>query len=360
VNPLGNHGGGSSHVGGVPEPNSVSRKLAGSTAGEFPKRPYQVLPATSAIDIATRALHASRGGQSLYTAAHGVKNFQVRHGGQHTDALAVRGLVTRITLRMVQVKNSKLEELLRRFPEADDPDQLMISLRGASLPPAAMALVLARMAQVYRGKIRSRLEKELDELLESGSDWALAMLSWIEFGSISRDMGAQMKALYQRSSLVREGLAKFFEEMMQIADRRRKIKVLIRALGAELSGMEDALPEGARLAATVLDLKRLFIFLGCEEHCAVIASAMRSGIVDGEAILRLLIRMIDQCWLYPDWIQEEAVKFALDSADIFQLARQFLGMAKILPEPCFRDEDQRRQIIEALETYITKYIDSEV
>jgi type III secretion system TyeA family effector delivery regulator len=235
----------------------------------------------------------------------------------------------------------------------------MAAMRKASLHPAAMALLLAAMAQVHNGRKRSRLEQELDGLLAAGSDWELTMLGWIEFGPMNRELAAQMKSLYQRSSLVREGLAKFFDQLLGVGERRRKIKVLIRALGAELAGLDDDPPEGARLADTVRDLKRLLMFLGCEEHCARIAASMRSAPVDADAVLRILIRMIDQFWLYPEWIENEARALSLDEDDVFRLARRFLGLTKLLAEPCFRDQDQRKQVVEALEGFITTRADEE-
>jgi type III secretion system TyeA family effector delivery regulator len=122
-------------------------------------------------------------------------------------------------------------------------------------------------------------------------------------------------------------------------------------LGAELSGIEDEPAEGERLGCVVRDLKRLLMFLGCEEQCADIARSLGEPTVEADSVLGLLIRLIDQSWIYPDWFANEAARLKLEPVRAFKLGRGLAAVLKLLPEPCFRDDAQRKQTLEALASF---------
>ncbi|QQE08673.1 TyeA family type III secretion system gatekeeper subunit [Cupriavidus sp. ISTL7] len=246
----------------------------------------------------------------------------------------------------------RIEQLLQQFGDIDDVDSLFAAIERSELHPAAMALLLAAMAQQHRpGRKRSRLEEALERRLGASGDWELAMLGWLEFGAMTPELMSQLKSLYQRAGVVQQGMAAFLDQLAGIGERRRKVKVLIRALGAELSGIEDDAAEGIKLAAVVRDLKRLLVFLGCEEQCGRIARALGEPPVEPDTVLRLLIRMVDQPWLYHDWIRGEIEGMQLGRERGFKLARDITRLAKLLPEPCFRDDDHRQQVLAALNEF---------
>lgn len=324
----------------------IAVPIQGDESGDL----SQVYPPESVSDLAASALRSLRGPQTWSNSS--ARLHAMLQGDRRNDALLARALVGRVAKSMLALKDNKLEELLRQFPDADDTDQLLQGMKKAGLAPAAQALLLAAMAQQHRvGRRRRQLEEALDELLAGGTDWELALLGWVEFGAINQEAMSELKSLYQRTSMVRQGLARFLQQLAGVGQRRRKIKVLIRALGAELAGGSETAPDGARLVSVVRDLKRLLIFLGCEEQCAHIAAGLGTPGVDGEVILKLLIRMIDEAWLFPDWIGEEAKAISLDPCMGFKLGRGFTWLTKRLPEPCFRDEEQRKQILETLAAF---------
>lgn len=303
------------------------------------------------MDMAARALNASRNPQ-IVSAGLGAKLHALMRGAGRNEALMARALVGRLAKGMASQKDPRLEQLLLQFGDIEDVDELLSSIGKAALHPSASALLLAAMAQQHRpGKKRSRLDDALGELIGDGTDWEPSMLGWLEFGPMDREQMAQLKALYQRSDAVRQGLSAFFQKLRGVSQRRRKLKVLIRALGAELSGCDDDPAEGTRLAAVVRDLKRLLMFIGCEEQCARIARGLGHPVVEADTVLGFLIRLIDQAWLYADWIAADCAELELGEARAYQLARGITGVVKMLPDPCFRDEDQRRQMVEALTEY---------
>lgn len=328
----------------------------------MPQRgPQQMMPARSAMDLAAKALSATRRlAESGIANVHAAKLHALLRGDRRNEALVARAFVGKLAKSLLSAKDPRIEHLLQQFVGMDDEDQLFASLDKAELHPAAMALVLAAMAEQHRpGRRRARLEERLAKQLGSGRDWELSMLGWLEFGAMQPELMTQLKNLYQRADMVQQGLAAFFAELSGVGDRRRKVKVLIRALGAELAGLDDDPPEGVRLAAVVRDLKRLLIFLGCEEQCGRIAIGLGQPIVEPDAVLGLLIRMIDQGWLYADWLQAACEAIPLEPWRAFKLARDINRMAKLLPDPCFRDDDHRDQVLSALAEFIERGEDVE-
>ncbi|MBY4897874.1 TyeA family type III secretion system gatekeeper subunit [Cupriavidus sp. AU9028] len=317
--------------------------------------PRQVSPARSATEMAARALNASRRQQEASAASgiHSAKLHALLRGDRRNDALLARAFVGRLAKAQLAAKDPGFEQLLLQFGDTEDVDDLLAALDKAELHPAAMALVLAAMAQQHRpGRRRSRLEAALDQWLEGEEDWRLEMLGWLEFGNGLRgELRAQLKTLYQNCSAIEQGLASFFAGLLGIGERRRKIKVLIRALGAELGGSEDERAEGTHLAAVVRDLKRLLIFLGFEEQCGRIAHGLGPPEVDGDLVLRFLLELIDQSWLYADWLEQGVDGLELGQERGYRLMRELAKLCKLLPEPCYRDEDHRQQVLTVLQAY---------
>ncbi|TWG84965.1 type III secretion system TyeA family effector delivery regulator [Cupriavidus gilardii J11] len=349
----------------VQSPTPVPRPAAPVTAPAtvqqagvpMPQRgPQQMMPARSAIDLAAKALNVTRRmAESGIANVHAAKLHALLRGDRRNEALVARAFVGKLAKSLLSAKDPRIEHLLQQFIGLDDEDELFSVLDKAELHPAAMALVLAAMAEQHRpGRRRTRLEDRLAKQLGSGRDWELAMLGWLEFGAMQPELMTQLKNLYQRAGVVQQGLAAFFAELSGVGDRRRKVKVLIRALGAELAGLDDDPPEGVRLAAVVRDLKRLLIFLGCEEQCARIAIGLGQPTVETDAVLGLLIRMIDQGWLYADWLQAACEAIPLEPRRGFKLARDINRMVKLLPDPCFRDDDHRDQVLSALAEFIER------
>lgn len=318
--------------------------------------PQLMMPARSATDMAARALNAMRRLQDGGVAnVHAAKLHALLRGDRRNEALIARAFVGKLARSLLSARDPRMEQLLQQFVGLDDDEDLFGALDKSSLNPAAMALVLAAMAEQHRpGRRRGRLEQRLGQLLGKGTDWELGLFGWLEFGAMTPELMAQLKGLYQRASVVEQGLAAFFAQLSGVADRRRKVKVLIRALGAELAGLDDDPPEGVRLAAVVRDLKRLLIFLGCEEQCQRIAGALGDPPLPPDEVLGLLIRMIDQVWLYADWLASECQRMQLAADRAFKLCRQLRRVIKLLPDPCFRDDEQRQQVLEALTEWLER------
>lgn len=327
--------------------------LPGQGGGAASRGPQQVSPARSAMDLAARALNASR---RLHEAGlnnvHSSKLHALLRGDRRNDALLARAFVGKLAKSLLANKDPRIEQLLQQFGDIEDVDSLFAAIERSELHPAAMALLLAAMAEQHRpGRKRSRLEEALERRLGASGDWELAMLGWLEFGAMTPELMSQLKSLYQRAGVVQQGMAAFLDQLAGIGERRRKVKVLIRALGAELSGIDDDAAEGIKLAAVVRDLKRLLIFLGCEEQCGRIARALSEPPVEPDSVLRLLIRMVDQPWLYHDWIRGEVDGMELGRERGFKLVRDITRLVKLLPEPCFRDDDHRQQVLTALNEF---------
>ncbi|CAG9185916.1 TyeA family type III secretion system gatekeeper subunit [Cupriavidus pampae] len=325
-------------------------------AGSSLRRPYQVSSATSAMEMAAKTLAAASIGRPTYASIHNAKLSALLKGQRRNDALLSRNVVNHLSRRMIQLRDPRMEDLMRMAPEDDDVDVVMRSLRRKSLQPAAMALIVSSLAlNCPPGRRRMRLDRELDRILSDGSDWDFGLLGWLEFGTIDQNYTTQMKALYQRAMTSTGELAKFFDRLRKVPHRRKKIGILIEALGAELSGLENDPPEGAHLAAVIKDLRRLLVFLGFDEACgAIVMHCDTPGLTD-DFILHLVIRMIDQFSIYDEWIENQLTEVELTKERKITLLHELIRLFKMFPDTCFRDPDQRKQIVDAIQAAIAAH-----
>ena len=239
-------------------------------------------------------------------------------------------------------------------------DGLHARLAAADLPPGAAALVFAALAgRSASGSARRRYFDDMLDAQLADDDWQLNLLSWIEFGGGASVALPELKLLYQSAMQPDQPLAAWFKELRGLADRRRKLRALIRALGFSLSADGEVL-EGEHLAAVVTDLKRLLIFFGMEEQCAQLAACMPMPRPQADDVFAMLLEMIDESWIYEGWLQERFRTLRVNVKISPRFAYRLRRLVQALPEPCFREDEQREQIVEALESLIDDdYADEE-
>ncbi|MEX3956745.1 type III secretion system gatekeeper subunit SctW [Trinickia sp. EG282A] len=248
--------------------------------------------------------------------------------------------------KLAEVATEHADELRARVPEIEQSPAPYDEMRRAKFDAGEMALVLA--ACLGGGKLdekaRRRLEDALSTVMES-EEWVLLLFNHLEFGAAGRAGLTELRELYRRASAQRPRLAQWFEQLRGLADRKRKLKTLIRALAFELSAEGPA--TGAQLAAVIGDLKRILQFLGMEDHCERLARSLHSADVDGDTVLGLLIDAVQEVWLDKSWIADRTGALINDETQQYVLVQRLNEVAKLLPDDCFNDGDQRDTMLEA-------------
>ncbi len=112
----------------------------------------------------------------------------------------------------------------------------------------------------------------------------------------------------------------------------------------------------------IKDLRKLLLFFGLDRQCDQIALMIsnQGTPLSGPQVLEELILMIDQAWLYSDWMDSRLSMLGFaESANRFAYLRNIQEMIKYMPDPCFSDEDQRVQILEVCTEVQGMYADME-
>ncbi|WPM83957.1 TyeA family type III secretion system gatekeeper subunit [Apirhabdus apintestini] len=223
-------------------------------------------------------------------------------------------------------------------------------MRQGGVPEGAMALLLASLLGDPRleQKRRRRLEDALSRLLEDES-LAIDVFAWLETGAMMNSASLlPLRQLYQRTRNEDEeqpqGIIEWFEEVREWPDRRLRLKLLIRALALDLR--QDADHQPARVVAAINELKRLLLFFSMEEHCASVAFSVD---VPAEQMLAAVLMLIEQSWVYPDWVEARMREMGIAGDKVIIYLRRMLELLSLLPALCFQDEEQSVQLMEAFE-----------
>ncbi|WP_424647117.1 type III secretion system gatekeeper subunit SctW [Chromobacterium vaccinii] len=334
------------------------------------------MPAQSALDLAQSELGTDAlAFDGIFPAEEGyaetLENIGFALGSQARDRMRgqsasadrarPRSMLQRLAKQVSTVASGQLEELRQRIPgieAVEEVDDLLNSLRQHQFDAGEMALLLAAMLgeDGLPAVRRRRLEAALDQVMDD-EDWALQLFSHLEFGAVGKSGLAELRRLYQRAASRQSGLVYWFGQFRRMNDRQRKLKTLIRALAFELSAEGGA--TDIRLATVITDLKRVLQFLGMEDHCQRVAQALAIPELDGNRVIEELLEIIQQSWVYPDWLSSRADDLVPEAYSRHGYARRMGELVKLLPDDCFEDIDQRETILTAFLEYQERLADEE-
>jgi len=210
------------------------------------------------------------------------------------------------------------------------------------------------------GKKRKQLAERLGNMLADNPDWALEMFGELELGSLTPETMQPLRQIMQRFKRPRgEGeseneLWQWFEEIEAWPERQSRIRVLLRTLALELSQCTDQSQQD-RLAETILDLKKLLIFLGVEERCLILATTY---LIDSTLLMKGVLKTIEQIWINETWFVQQLNLLSLPAERQLPFLRQLIELIRYLPDPCFIDEEQHAQIIQAV-THLYDHLSEE-
>lgn len=272
-----------------------------------------------------------------------------------------RNMLQRLAKQVSDVAPDQIEELRHRIPgveKIEEVDDLLDSMRRNGFDAGEMALLLASMLNEkgISDIRRKRLECGLDLTMED-EEWALLLFGRLELGSLTPSALAELRRLYQRAASERSGLVYWFNQFRKLNDRRRKLKTLIRALAFELSAESGT--TDIRLAAVITDLKRILQFLTLEDHCQRLATRLAISDITGERVGETLLEIIQQSWVYVDWLDGLISGQLPDGQSRHTYARGLMELARLLPENCFEDQEQRETVLSAFLEYQEQLADEE-
>jgi type III secretion system TyeA family effector delivery regulator len=212
--------------------------------------------------------------------------------------------------------------------------------------PGEMALLLAAaLTQMPESKRRKGFSDLLDRIVAS-DDWAIALFSQLEFKGGADQVRAELASLYEAACGRERTLVQLFERLKTLKQRNRKLRVLIRALGAEMTQCDDY--DRIRLASVNRDLKRLLLFMGLEEQCTFIAASSLNDSARCEDILKEVLSIVDQAWPSVDWAIGRARNVCVDDRQAYRYTVKLRRLMQMLPDVCFNDEEHQGKVVEVL------------
>ncbi|EIF3151162.1 SPI-2 type III secretion system apparatus protein SsaL, partial [Salmonella enterica subsp. enterica serovar Enteritidis] len=139
-------------------------------------------------------------------------------------------------------------------------------------------------------------------------------------------------------------LSQWFRRVADWPDRCERVRILLRAIAFELSICIEP-SEQSRLAAALVRLRRLLLFLGLEKECQREEWICQ---LPPNTLLPLLLDIICERWLFSDWLLDRLTAIVSSSKMFNRLLQQLDAQFMLIPDNCFNDEDQREQILETL------------
>ncbi|WP_253306475.1 TyeA family type III secretion system gatekeeper subunit [unidentified bacterial endosymbiont] len=244
-----------------------------------------------------------------------------------------------------------IDELEQFSQLGEGSESPLEQLQEAGIPAGKQLLLVAALLAYKRPneQRRRRLERALASLMAGDEAWGLQLFGHLELGELTDSALPALKRIYQRSQRddqPQQGIAEWLAEIKAWPDRQQRIRVLLRALSFDLSITADHSQQN-RLAATINDLKRLLLFLGMEAHCNALAQALH---LSEEQVLNEILEIIEQIWIYPEWLAGRLPALGLPEEQQAHYLRRLTELLQLLPEPCYKDADQKEQTLKALMT----------
>jgi type III secretion system TyeA family effector delivery regulator len=335
--------------GGNPRYSPVIDSGDGNTSSPLKGSSRQVIPASSPLQSEQQQVNAASLMETMESMSLVMGARLRQNAGRSKSASDSSSQLQEMLLRWVpKVEGEKLASLVTQFSMlgAGQGDPIAQMQQGG-VPDGAMILLLASLLKDSRleHKRRRRLEDALDLLLKDESI-LVDVFSWLELNESDRRNLLPLRQLYQRTrqddDQNPQGMAAWFSEVKEWPDRRARLRILIRAMAIDLKRDSDDQP--VRIVNAIGELKRLLLFFSLEDHCSSVAWSVG---VPAEHMLAEILLLLEQSWIYPDWIATRMAMMNLPHDLQFVWLRRMLELLRFIPTPCFQDEEQCDQLIEA-------------
>ncbi|HDR2354459.1 TPA: TyeA family type III secretion system gatekeeper subunit [Enterobacter roggenkampii] len=272
--------------------------------------------------------------------------------GKATTQESVQQRDEKLALLAEQLGGDRLSEVLKDLEANGQQEQLPAMYEDGELNFSDTLLLLAAsVAQQKPGsKKHKQLSSQLEKLLEGEKDWSLTLFSELELGRVDHEAQQELRQIVQRYHQSQhqesaEGMWEWFNTMRDWEDRQQRIKILLRTFSWELSsGISDIPME--KLVSTLMNLKKLLLFLGIEDYAKMLSRLIS---LPANEMLAEILLVIELRWGHQNWFIQRMAHLNIPEEKQPLYMRRLKDILKFLPEICFLDEQQRKQLIEVIE-----------
>ena len=247
--------------------------------------------------------------------------------------------------QMDSMAKEMLNRVVSQLSNLKNSEDILNKLDVSGLSKGEIALALSSLLS-YKGldaSVKKALKKRLQALMEE-ADIELEIMAATNGVKLNQESMKALKNLYQRAKSGEKGLMHWFDVLLKHEDRKKYLSILIRAL-------TEPLHEGQKrddltmVAATVVDLRRMLLFLTFEDHCNAIARACK---IDENSVKTLTLELLDQSWCYPDMIATLIDRVLQDESIKINFLTRLRQLFQLMSVDCFRDEEQKQHINDTL------------
>ncbi|CNL19643.1 type III secretion system protein SsaL [Yersinia aldovae] len=245
-----------------------------------------------------------------------------------------------------ELRQQALLKMVQRMQQQEGGISPQLMQQGLSQNIGQQILSVASLltADGVERKKRKTLNQQLAELMAQ-EGWEVALFGILELGHIDKGVLTQINRLFQQAMDEEAvSLAEWFQRIVAWPDRRQRVRVLLRLMAFELSACVAG-GQQQRLAAVLVRLRRLLLFLGLEKECRREEAICQ---LPAESLLPLLIDITNESWVFEEWMMSRLTPLVTSRSLLNRLLQQLDALFLLMPEHCFNDEEQREQVITVL------------
>ena len=286
--------------------------------------------------IKAGALEETREGLSL-AISNSAKKIQV---GKDAMTDMVNGL-QQLLEKMDSMGKETINKMTENMSQFKSADEIFNALNQSGISKGDMALVLTSLL-AYKGlsdSIKRALKKTLESLLGE-ADIDLEILAATSGANLDKESLRTLGQLYQHAKAGEKGLAHWFNLLRDHKDKKKYLKLMIKALSEPLSDGQRK-DDMTQIAATILDLRRILIFMAFEDHCRMISSQFD---MKEEALQIVTLNILDSSWIMLDELVFNIKNLGINDRQKITFVRRWKEMFSIMSTECFKNEEHKSQI----------------
>lgn len=319
----------------------------------------QVSPAhnTAALAAAEFAeIEAESMNQAIDDLSMGAANYLKKLLSKDQDEVSQVNTLKDMVADLDGEQGESISKMAASLAELGDADAIMAQIESMGMDNGNVMMLLAGVISSagMSDAVREKLRKKLQELLgEEGAE--LALIASMEGLPLDQSGLSSLKNLYQRAARGDAGLAKWFSLLKDMPERRKRIRVLLRALSSSLHD-DNTGSDMVKLISVIDDLRRLLIFLSIEEHCKALGRACH---IEEQGVLTVTLDLVEQSWVYNEWLEDKLNELSVPADKRINFMRLWRELLVQLPDKCFRDPEQQEHITDAMMSLLDLWCEDE-
>ncbi|HGJ5876262.1 MAG TPA: HrpJ domain-containing protein [Arsenophonus sp.] len=252
--------------------------------------------------------------------------------------------VEKLLQQLDEKQHGSIEQIAKQLLSLKDGEKILQQLPQLALDKGQLIFLLATLVGMTSLALSERLKiKKFLMSLLAEEDIELALIAATQGMVINTSRLQALRQLYQHAARGEKGLSHWFKLLQQYKDRRRTIQVLIRAVSEPLVSHDQL--DMTKLVTTIDDLRRLWLFLAFDEHCACLSRTMNLA---NDKVAEISIELLEQGWIYPEALAQLIIALPLTIMQCLIFLRKWREIMVVMSEACYRDPEQKEHIIEVM------------